>query len=574
MKKYATGRHQHIGVEERFYISAPPSSPACSTSGLCSPGIRKCLNGRRNGVESLATEAVEEGAVSTQADLISDRGPKDLGRRTVPGGALLFSDTAKLVLARGLSTAIGFVTGPVIARLFSPTDFGLAGIVNSIGAWIGAFACLAYAQAIPLSTSRRETRALILLCLLVTSVLLVPVVLIPLVGGAIISRIMAEPALKPLLWFLPMTFLLSSFTQVAHYTCSREGRFGLLSFSGFAGGSIGRALEIGLGLLLGGSALYILSASLAAGLATLLICTPLILQVLLRSPSGTASEDAAVTRVAKRHGQFPTIQVWNSVLNQASYSLPVLIVAVCFGLRVVGYYSMGLNVIMLPMTILAGSLAQVFYPQAARDWSQKGEVSGAIHTTIRIISLTCVFPLAIVGLLGPLLFSVFFGSRWHEAGIFSQILAPWVLARLVASPISTMFLVRRRAGMLMTFNAVWLVGGSGALLLAGRVAGPRVGLMCFSAVGLLAYVWLAAMALRLGGAPWRPVTAELLQESLYSFGLLLPASIAYWAGGPVVLCIALALAGTVAYAARAYRRGIAIRHELRDMVRATVGARP
>lgn len=477
----------------------------------------------------------------------------------------LGSGTAKLVVGRGLSVAIGFGTMPIIARLFTPSDFGVAGIVGAIATWLTAFACLSYAQAIPLSVSKFETRALVWLCVLLTIGLLVPVTLVPLLGSGLLSDVIGEPTLKMLLWFVPVTFLFGSLSKVVAYTCSKEGRFGLLSVSGFSKVNVGRAVLIGLGWFLGGGALYLLLGNMIGAAVGLLVAAPLVLRILLKRIRDERPSDCTLISVAKRHRQFPKVQVWNSALNVASRSLPVLIMGACFGSSMVGYYFFGWKLLVLPMAILGSSFAQVFYPEAASEWNTTGAMSETVRQTVRTLSLICAFPVVAVGVLGPLLFTTFFGAVWHEAGVYSQILAPYLLMQLVASPVSKVFLIRQRAGLLLAYNITLLIGRSGAVVLGGQVGEPRVALICYSAVAFFVYFHLLATALRLGRTARRPVFSQLLREASRAFLLLLPAACAYWAARSAWLSLALLCAAGLAYYGWLYRRDPLVRAKIHSV---------
>jgi len=471
------------------------------------------------------------------------------------------SGTTKLVFGRGLSLAIGFATAPVIARLFSPAEFGIAGIIGSAGAWVGAFACMGYAQAIPLAKTRSETRALIKICLLCTLCLLLPVMVIPAIGGGLLSALMAAPALAPLMWFVPLMFLTISAGKIAHYTCSKEGRFGLLAISAAAQANLGRAMIIISGLFLGGGAFWLLLANLLGSALGATIAAGLVIAILVRNRSEQHLPGPTTLSVAKQHKQFPRVQVWNSVLNVASLSAPILVMGSCFDASVVGFYSFGQKLLMLPIALLGSSVARVFYPEAATEWNETGSVSETVRKSVRVLSVSCVFPMIAVGMLGPLLYTRVFGSAWHEAGVYAQILAPWMLIILVASPISTVFLIRQRARTLLIYNIVLLIGRIGALVVGARLGGPRTAIACFAAIGVVVFLHLMVIALRLGKAGFR--SAEpVLHEALRALALILPAAVFHWMGAPAFVSLGTLGVATLLHSILVYRREPAVQRRV------------
>jgi hypothetical protein len=170
------------------------------------------------------------------------------------------------------------------------------------------------------------------------------------------------------------------------------------------------------------------------------------------------------------------------------------------------------------------------------------------------LSLICVFPIVAVAMLGPMLFETLLGSRWHEAGVYSQILAPWFLVVLLASPVASVFLIRKHASTPLCYNVILLVARPGALLLGKFLGGPRSALICFSAVGAAVFTHQLGRALRLGRVSrWR-VGGLVLRELMRATMLLLPASFAYWLGSAQSICLAILCTATVAHLALLYRR--------------------
>ncbi len=485
-----------------------------------------------------------------------------MGRRTM---SKLVSGTAKLMLGRGGAVVIGVVAAPVISRLFTPEDFGIVGTVNSVSNWAVAFSCLGYAMAIPLSRSRAETGTLVILCLLITLGLLVPAILLPILCGGAAADFLEQPALSTLLWFVPLVFLAACLGQIAHLTCSKEGRFGLSSLSQFGTAGAGHGAKIALGYLMGGGALYLLLGTFIGSMMGLLIAAPAVLSVLLYRSEGDEAPACTLAGAAKRHSQFPKIQVWSSVLNVTSQSLPVLLLARFFGKAVVGYYTFSMVSIMLPLGLVGGSIRQVFYPEGAAEWRETGSISKTIDKAVDIVRLTCIVPIVAIAMLGPLLFETVFGSQWYEAGVYSQILAPWMLMGLIVSPISTVFLVRQRAGVLFLYNIVVLISRPGALALGWWLGGPRTALACFSAVGTLVYIHQLIVIMRLAKAGMHG-TIALFREALRAVPLMLPAAVGYWVWDSQWISLCMLAAGVALHLGLIYRREPLVRDGLSGLL--------
>ena len=492
----------------------------------------------------------------------------------------LGSGSVKVMLGRAAAMGIGFACAPIFGRMFNPAECGVATLVESMVVWIAGFASLGYAQAIPLAADKGEVRGLTrlsfllncgllaLLCLLALLFLLVPIC------GTSVGRWFGKPELARFIWFVPVLFLLSTLSDTSHYVYSQQGRFGGLSVLVLAGTGLAKPLQIALGWFFGGTSLMLLMGASLSGVLAVALAGIVIVPLLFGASKGGMSMGA----VARRHQQFPRVQLWNTVLQSTSSSVPMLLIGVLFDSTVVGLFGMARKLVMLPVSLLAMSLGAVFYPEAAAEWRRDGSARDSIMGTFRILSMLSVFPTVCLCLLGPLLFSVFLGEKWFEAGVYAQLLAPYVMVLVFTGPMKWLFLIGNRAGRYFAYNVAAVVGkplavlggawyASGAPALwhalgaAGPVwlDGPRVAVFLYALAGSLVEGGLLLDAVRLGGVRPAEVAGVVMREVAVSAALLLPAAIVFWAGGPPVPALALASLGAVAQFVVLYRREEAVR---------------
>jgi len=474
------------------------------------------------------------------------------------------ASTGKLMVGRGAAVLIGFAAAPVLTRVYDPADFGLAEIVSSVCVWAGSFACLCYAAALPLSKDSSETRSLIRLCLLLTLGLTALLVLGVAATGDMTARLTGKPVLRGLLWFVPAVFLLLSLLQVGQRTCSREGRFGVLSVSYFMQESIRPLVQIGLGWWVGATAGSLLWGAVAGHVCGIVVAGIAVLPVLAsRDPAGF--EASSVADVARRHDQFPKVLLWSTVVNTASRSLPILLIGGLFGTAAAGQYGLGQRVLGLPLMVLGFSIAQVFYPEAGREWAETGSVSESMHRCVRAVSTTCIFPVVTVALLGPFLFEFVFGARWREAGVYAQLLAPWMLVTVISAPLSSTFVVVKRSGVLLGHMVVLLAARVGAVCLGGWLGSGRAAMACLSGSGVVVLASLTVQAWRVGRVE-HSIVPGLLRDTLYAVALALPAAIAFWVFGSSPACLGLLAVASVVHGVVAYRRSPMLQRVMQSLM--------
>jgi len=499
--------------------------------------------------------------------------------------ASLGSSSAKVMLSRMVTVGVGFVCAPILSRMFDRDQYGVAGIVESMSYWAIGFAALGYSQAIPLSENEGEFRGLVRLNFVINAALVVVLSLLVLAFGDAIARwfgggdgasaLGGRHPVARLIWYLPALFLVSALSDTAQYAFSWQGRFGLLSWLVVSTG-LSQPLQIVAGWLFGGTASMLLLGALLSGVTgAVIVCVCLVPQV-----AGTGGKAGTMRDAAWRRQQFPRVQLWNTVLLMTSYAMPVIAFGILFAasdMGAVGSFNRGRKLIMLPVMVLAISLGQVFYPQAADEWQRNRSARDSIMGTFRILSILCVFPTVCLCYLGPLMFSLFLGEQWREAGVYAQLCGPYVIFLIFAGPLKWMYLIRERTGRFFVYNVLTTIGEPVGLAVGALIGGTavlkdltgfggfsgldgaRAAVLAYALAGSLTRAPQVVEAIRLGGVHLGEVVGIVAREIAVAMIVLLPAGAMYWAGGPDLAAVALACAAGLAYLAIVYRRDEAVR---------------
>jgi O-antigen/teichoic acid export membrane protein len=127
-----------------------------------------------------------------------------------------------------------------------------------------------------------------------------------------------------------------------------------------------------------------------------------------------------------------------------------------------------------------------------------------------------LFPSIILTIAGQELFSVVFGSNWAEAGVYAQILSPWVFVLAISSPLSTLFAVLERQELALILNVIILATRIAALVIGGVLANVYVALALWSGTGIVVYGGLAVWNMVLAGVSLTSSLRVVLHYALYS----------------------------------------------------------
>lgn len=116
--------------------------------------------------------------------------------------------------------------------------------------------------------------------------------------------------------------------------------------------------------------------------------------------------------------QMPTNFISN-IKNQ----IPVIAIKALFGAEILGYYSITIKIMQIPITLLASAMGRVFF-QTTSDMKRKGqEIGNFVYNNINKVTKISIIPMIIIIVFGDYAVTFFLGSEWKIAGDFMRILA-------------------------------------------------------------------------------------------------------------------------------------------------------
>jgi O-antigen/teichoic acid export membrane protein len=139
-----------------------------------------------------------------------------------------------------------------------------------------------------------------------------------------------------------------------------------------------------------------------------------------------------------------------------------------FGTSNAGNYFLAYRVLILPMALVGSAVSQVFMSETARI-SGPGPRLAVLSKKLASTLLLLYSPVYVaIALAGKSIFSIIFGAKWEAAGTYAQVLAPMALIWAVASPLSSILLVKDRLKESLAFTAINLTGRVVAIAIGYR----------------------------------------------------------------------------------------------------------
>ena len=108
---------------------------------------------------------------------------------------------------------------------------------------------------------------------------------------------------------------------------------------------------------------------------------------------------------------IPTAVLLGTVLNIMNF-----LVLDLYSREEVGYYSMAYRVAALPLTLISGALAEVFYQKASASFRETQGFWRELKFNLLLTLSISLFIIVPIGVLAPPIFSIAFGPQWERAG--------------------------------------------------------------------------------------------------------------------------------------------------------------
>jgi lipopolysaccharide exporter len=426
----------------------------------------------------------------------------------------------------GYAFLAGYAAKIVLARLYPVEAFGIFDLILTLVGILTPVASLRYEDALMLPKDAREGgHSFVLASGLVIVISSALWLFLPFRSE--IARLYNSVALETWLWTVPIVLMINRLAKIMELWLSRHEAFGLISTGQVTYSTSMLGFRIGVGLFSSSPAGLIFG--LVTGQSMALILYARRVAITLKSALSGGLSLQILRHVARRYRRFPTYTMPAAVIGALLTRMPFLLIPYYFSLKTLGHFGWAFSVLFIPLSLLGGSIAQVFFVRAveARREGRLSHVTDTIHK--RLVMLT-LFPSLILMAAGPEIYSFLFGAeKWLQSGIMVSYIAPWILVTAVASPLTRLFDVLERQRLELVTNLAMFVVLTASLVVGGRTGNLLTTLTLLSVFGTIVRLVQIVILLRLGG-----VSTSLMLRPYWYYGricvpiVLLVAGLSRW----------------------------------------------
>jgi O-antigen/teichoic acid export membrane protein len=436
----------------------------------------------------------------------------------------------KLASGATIAQVITLLTYPILSRLFLPEVFGVWQVFSAIVSVISPVVCLRYDAAVVLPHGDEEAANVFGVSLVAGLINSGLTAIIVGLAGETIVRLLKSPGLRSYLWLIPVAVLIHGLWRATYAWNTRTRRFGRASIAQVAGSATTSALPIGLAALGQANAGALVVTWVLGWVANTGVLAGQVWRdawALFRRSIRWSGMLAGL----KRFRKFPLVDTWGTLINAIALQLPPLMLAAFFSETVVGYYSPAYRVIVMPLTLVGYAIVPVFLQRASEVRDKPGKLARTVELIFSCLVALGLFPSILLTIGGRELFMVALGRNWGEAGVYAQILAPWMFFLFLSVPLSTLFTALERQEYAFVAQLVIFLTRAVALTVGGLLQNIYLALGIWSFTGVLVYGGFAIWNAVLAGVPFRLAMRILLRHALYgipALAILLPLKL--WLG--------------------------------------------
>ncbi len=338
-----------------------------------------------------------------------------------------------LTLMAGTSIAQAFPIAitPILTRIYTPEDFGLFAIYMALASIISIIVTGRYELAIILPHKDEDAFQIMTFAMLITIIISFILLVLVLNFNSEIANAIQHPEVSRFLYLLPISVALTGFYQTLTFWHNRNKRFNNIAINrvgqsaGTASGQLGFAfLNQSIGLIAGQIIGQFLGLLFFVG------------SYFLKDHEKYQVNVLKMKALAVRYRKFPWIDGPTQLINIIANQAPNILLSSLFSISSAGFYYLTQRVLQAPITLISGSVLDVFKQRASEDYNKYGNCRKIFRNTFWTLLLLGAPSSLVLFFFIEDLITLVFGEPWREAGSYAQIMVPALFLRFMANPLS------------------------------------------------------------------------------------------------------------------------------------------
>lgn len=335
-----------------------------------------------------------------------------------------------------IAQILQFLSIPVLAFFYSPSEFGIFGIFTSIVALVVGIIFFRYEQVIVTAKKDTELNTILLLCSIL-GLIMIPLSSIIFIA---VSYFFFPELFSQTMIFLFFSYItLESANKFFLHFFNRTKKYKLLSLTKVLQALFVIIISVvitktnlkPIGLIIGfiGGSLSVFVTFLVYNLKT-------------NALSIEKSNWSELKQVIYKYKNFPLFTMPNDFLNTFSRQIPMLILPSYFSISEVGIYTMAVRLVNAPISLFGYAYGQVFFQKLSRLFELKpNKIASFFHQNVKYLAKMSLTVVVFVWFIAPYAIQLFFNQDWISLPLVMKLLLPWSVLMFITSPLTFIVLV-------------------------------------------------------------------------------------------------------------------------------------
>ncbi len=359
-----------------------------------------------------------------------------------------------MILASGTAGAqvIAFAAMPIITRIYSPSDFGVLSIFIAILSLLVPFATFRYSVAIPLPRRSQTAVSVLALSVLLSFAVAIFMTIVLFFSADYIFVLFSVSVLSQYWWLLPIALLGAGVYETLVSWSTREKQFKIIAKTKMTQSIASSIVKIVLGFL-AFKPFGLLIGHVVAQVAGIGSIVSQSQAVFLQNKKHITL--SRIFFLAKRYSDFPKYQIASRFLLAFASQAPLMFVAWLYDSEITGQLALSLMVLGIPIALIGSTMGQAYYGEIAKIGKKNvSKIKEITFSLIKKLFVLSIMPFLVLLLFGEVLFSFIFGVNWAQAGVFSSILAFYLVAQFISSPFVNVLNLYEKQSLFLQINLV------------------------------------------------------------------------------------------------------------------------
>lgn len=368
----------------------------------------------------------------------------------------LVRNTMKISASNILMYLLPLVVTPILSRLYTPVQYGEWGIFSSLISII----CLAQFAGFDntlVKCEKEETGLMTIICAILGVVFSLGITIVFYIGTKLNLSFFTSFPNKPLLVAYLFIYV---FYTIGYNLCNRQEKYNVLSIANIVQGSSQALFRIFFGI----SGILIFNG-LILGTTIALLNVSVFLFFSIKGTSFIVHEECRFSKIrglVAKYKKFALYDAPSSILSFAAFNLPTLILAYYFGKKDIGCFSMVLQLLLVPMSLVGSAMGRVFYQEICKENSVTF-TQQATRRMVKTLGFISILPLLFLVCGGDHILVWFLGSKWQDAGIVALSLALWSFPTILTQPLLPLFRYSGKQDIMLLYDILYFIFGVGSI---------------------------------------------------------------------------------------------------------------